>query len=193
MMDEHVQIGRKHPTIRLNTTYSYGLDDQEFIVAFEGDSPASFDIVMEASARHHPTRCGIRRRSRVQMSLWDLLDTLGGRDRRGGFASARADGFTPVATLNSCRRELPAVRRMRRSPFNVNGNICAIANRCTHARQLVRGQRGPGALRRHLPVAQACSRSKAVVVGGPPVAVASLGEAGRRRHPHRPRGRQPAE
>src|SRR5213592_5188220 len=34
MMDEHVRIGRTHPTIRLNTTYSYGLDDQEFIVAF---------------------------------------------------------------------------------------------------------------------------------------------------------------
>jgi chlorite dismutase len=30
MMDEHVRVGRKYPTIRLNTTYSYGLDDQEF-------------------------------------------------------------------------------------------------------------------------------------------------------------------
>ena len=36
MMDEHVRVGRKYPSIRLNTTYSYGLDDQEFIVAFEG-------------------------------------------------------------------------------------------------------------------------------------------------------------
>ena len=39
MMDEHVRVGRKYPAIRLNTTYSYGLDDQEFIVAFEGDNP----------------------------------------------------------------------------------------------------------------------------------------------------------
>src|SRR5207249_4984531 len=39
MMDEHVRVGRKYPSIRLNTTYSYGLDDQEFIVAFEGDNP----------------------------------------------------------------------------------------------------------------------------------------------------------
>src|SRR5256885_4089992 len=38
MMDEHVRVGRKYPSIRLNTTYSYGLDDQEFIVAFEGDN-----------------------------------------------------------------------------------------------------------------------------------------------------------
>src|SRR2546422_3726961 len=29
MMDEHVRVGRKYPTIRLHTTYSYGLDDQE--------------------------------------------------------------------------------------------------------------------------------------------------------------------
>src|SRR5947208_13981493 len=47
MRDEHVRIGRQYPSIRLNTTYSYGLDDQEFIVAFEGDSPADFlDLVM---------------------------------------------------------------------------------------------------------------------------------------------------
>src|SRR5207245_2707133 len=78
MMDEHVRVGRKYPSIRLNTTYSYGLDDQEFIVAFEGDTPADFlDLVMElresqASAytlRDTPTfTC-------VQMSLWDMLDT----------------------------------------------------------------------------------------------------------------------
>jgi len=44
MMDEHVRVGRKYPTIRLNTTYSYGLDDQEFIVAFEGDKPGNSSI-----------------------------------------------------------------------------------------------------------------------------------------------------
>lgn len=48
MMDEHVRVGRKYPSIRLNTTYSYGLDDQEFVVAFEGDHPSEFlDLVME--------------------------------------------------------------------------------------------------------------------------------------------------
>ncbi|OLE61534.1 MAG: chlorite dismutase [Gemmatimonadetes bacterium 13_1_20CM_2_70_10] len=89
MMDEHVRVGRKYPTIRLNTTYSYGLDDQEFVVAFEGDQPAEFlDLVMElreseASAytlRDTPTfTC-------VQMGLWELLDTRrlhSGRDACG--------------------------------------------------------------------------------------------------------------
>src|SRR5438128_2432379 len=67
MMDEHVRIGRKYPSIRLNTTYSYGLDDQEFIVAFEGDNPADFlDLVMELrESQASPTRCGTRRPSRA--------------------------------------------------------------------------------------------------------------------------------
>ena len=51
MMDEHIRTGRKYPGIKINTTYSYGLDDQEFVVAFEGDSPAEFlDLVMELRA-----------------------------------------------------------------------------------------------------------------------------------------------
>ena len=41
-MTEHVTIGHAYPEIKINTTYSYGLDDQEFVVAFEGDSPGQF-------------------------------------------------------------------------------------------------------------------------------------------------------
>ena len=48
LMDEHIRIGHKYPSVRLNTTYSFGLDDQEFVVAFETDKPADFlDLVME--------------------------------------------------------------------------------------------------------------------------------------------------
>ena len=48
MMDAHIRIGHKYPTVRLNTTYSFGLDDQEFVVAFETDKPEHFlDLVME--------------------------------------------------------------------------------------------------------------------------------------------------
>ncbi|MSP23094.1 MAG: chlorite dismutase [Dehalococcoidia bacterium] len=42
MMDEHIAIGHKYHGIKINTTYSYGLDDQEFVVAFEGDDPGEF-------------------------------------------------------------------------------------------------------------------------------------------------------
>jgi chlorite dismutase len=142
MMDGHVRIGRKYPSIKLNTTYSYGLDDQEFVVAFEGDSPADFlDLVMElreseASAytlRDTPTlTC-------VQMSLWDLLDTLGGAsaERSLGKTKAREDGFTAVATLSALAPGTSKrVYAMSEAValFNVGGTIHAISNRCTHAR-----------------------------------------------------------
>lgn len=42
VMKEHIDVGREFPDIILNTTYSFGLDDQEFVVAFEADKPADF-------------------------------------------------------------------------------------------------------------------------------------------------------
>ncbi|MBI4460345.1 MAG: chlorite dismutase family protein, partial [Acidobacteria bacterium] len=48
MMNEHIAIGHKYPSVKLNTTYSFGLDDQDFVVAFESDHPDHFlDLVME--------------------------------------------------------------------------------------------------------------------------------------------------
>ena len=42
IMQEHIAVGREFPQIDLNTSYSFGLDDQEFVVAFETDDPGSF-------------------------------------------------------------------------------------------------------------------------------------------------------
>ncbi len=48
IMDEHIEIGTKYQSVRLNTTYSFGLDDQEFVVAFETEEPGDFlDLVQE--------------------------------------------------------------------------------------------------------------------------------------------------
>jgi chlorite dismutase len=48
MMDEHIRIGSKYQSVKLHTTYSFGLDDQEFVVAFETDQPSDFlDLVQE--------------------------------------------------------------------------------------------------------------------------------------------------
>jgi len=47
IMDEHIKVGNQYPSVKLNTTYSFGLDDQDFVVAFETDSPQDFlDLVM---------------------------------------------------------------------------------------------------------------------------------------------------
>jgi chlorite dismutase len=56
IMQEHIAVGREYPQVDLNTSYSFGLDDQEFVVAFETDEPSAFlDLVQrlrttEASA-----------------------------------------------------------------------------------------------------------------------------------------------
>jgi chlorite dismutase len=45
-MDEHIRVGHQFPRVKINTSYSFGLDDQEFVVAFETDYPADFlDLV----------------------------------------------------------------------------------------------------------------------------------------------------
>ncbi len=48
IMRSHIEIGRRHGSIDINTAYSYGLDDQEFVVSFDADDPAEFlDLVHE--------------------------------------------------------------------------------------------------------------------------------------------------
>jgi chlorite dismutase len=81
MMNEHIEIGHKYPTVRLNTTYSFGLDDQEFVVAFESDRPDHFvDLVMEL---RHSEATGYTQRDTpiftcVRRELAEVLDLLGG-------------------------------------------------------------------------------------------------------------------
>jgi chlorite dismutase len=48
IMRGHIEVGRRHGTIDINTAYSFGLDDQEFVVSFNTDDPAEFlDLVQE--------------------------------------------------------------------------------------------------------------------------------------------------
>ena len=62
VMQEHIKLGKEYPSIDLNTSYSFGLDDQEFVVAFETDDPASFlDLV--------------QRLRTTESSLYTLRDT----------------------------------------------------------------------------------------------------------------------
>jgi len=48
LMDEHIRVGLSYPRVKLNTTYSFGIDDQEFVVAFETNFPEDFlDLVQQ--------------------------------------------------------------------------------------------------------------------------------------------------
>jgi chlorite dismutase len=48
VMRDHIAVARRFTGIETNTSYSFGLDDQEFVVAFDTDDPAEFlDLVQE--------------------------------------------------------------------------------------------------------------------------------------------------
>ena len=80
IMNEHIAIGHKYPRVKINTTYSFGLDDQDFVVAFEADSAAEFlDLVQDLretesskyTARDTPMYTCRR------ASIEDVLDAIG--------------------------------------------------------------------------------------------------------------------
>ena len=51
MMNEHFVIGHRYPEVKISTAYSFGLDDQEFVLGFESDDASSFlDLVEELRA-----------------------------------------------------------------------------------------------------------------------------------------------
>lgn len=80
MMNEHFQVGHKYPSVKISTSYSFGLDDQEFVLGFETDSPSDFlELVMdlrESTARPYTLRdtpiftC-------IHKPLNECLDSLG--------------------------------------------------------------------------------------------------------------------
>ena len=60
MMSEHFTIGHTYPDVKISTAYSFGLEDQEFVLGFETDDPANFlDLVTdlrESEARPYTER-----------------------------------------------------------------------------------------------------------------------------------------
>ncbi|MFP5225709.1 MAG: chlorite dismutase family protein [Actinomycetota bacterium] len=81
MMGEHFKIGHKYPNIKIHTGYSFGLDDQEFIVAFEGESLGEFlDLVQElrGSEASAYTARDVPIFTCVRMPIEQILDQLDG-------------------------------------------------------------------------------------------------------------------
>jgi chlorite dismutase len=48
LMKEHIRVGMMYPRVKINTAYSFGIDDQEFTVAFETNFPEDFLALVEA-------------------------------------------------------------------------------------------------------------------------------------------------
>ena len=90
VMGEHIEIGRRHPEITINTAYSFGLDDQEFVVSFECDDPGEFlDLVQElrTSESSAYTLRDIPIFTCVAMSVPRALDALDGTATSAALAS----------------------------------------------------------------------------------------------------------
>ncbi len=48
MMEQHIEVGRRYPNIVLNTTYSFGIHDEDFMLAFETDNLFDFqNLIMD--------------------------------------------------------------------------------------------------------------------------------------------------
>jgi len=80
IMDEHIHIGNQYPSVKLNTTYSFGIDDNEFVVAFETDYPDDFlDLVMDLRETEGSkyTENDIPIFTCTALSIRDAVDSLG--------------------------------------------------------------------------------------------------------------------
>ena len=69
-MNEHMKVGHRYPTVRQLLAYSFGLDDQDFVVAYDTDDlPAFGDLVRElrgtesrrSTVRDTPLLLGVHR------------------------------------------------------------------------------------------------------------------------------------
>ena len=83
-MDEHMRIGAEHPSIHNHTTYSFGIDDQEFMTVFECDEPADFMHLMltlrESEASGYTERD-------TPIFVGQLMETHAALDRLDGVGS----------------------------------------------------------------------------------------------------------
>ena len=81
IMRDHIETGRRYPQITINTAYSFGIDDQEFVVSFECDDPGDFlDLVQELRATESSawTLRDVPIFSCIAMSVGQALDALDG-------------------------------------------------------------------------------------------------------------------
>ena len=79
-MTQHFEVGHKYPNVKISTSYSFGLDDQEFVLGFETDDPGTFlDLVKdlrESKARPY-TLFDVPIFSCIYKDIRDCLDDLG--------------------------------------------------------------------------------------------------------------------
>jgi chlorite dismutase len=106
IMRDHIEVGRRYPAVSINTTYSFGLDDQEFVVAFESDEPGDFlDLVQDlrTSESSSYTLRDTPIFTCIATSVRKALDALdgGAQDRSGQSDEARQGAAEERASVGA--------------------------------------------------------------------------------------------
>jgi chlorite dismutase len=81
IMQGHIAVGREYPTVDNHTTYSFGLDDQEFVVAFDTDDVGTFLDLVQRLRSTEASRYTVRDTPSftcLKMSLERALNALDG-------------------------------------------------------------------------------------------------------------------
>jgi chlorite dismutase len=60
VMNEHMRVGRQYPMVRQLLAYSFGLDDQDFVVAYETDDLGAFGELVRALRSTESRRSTVR-------------------------------------------------------------------------------------------------------------------------------------
>ena len=76
MMEEHIMSARKFPHIRINTSYSFGLDDQDFMLAFETDSLTDFQDLIVSLRETQVSNYVIRDTPMIVCVYKDIIDIV---------------------------------------------------------------------------------------------------------------------
>jgi chlorite dismutase len=85
IMAAHFAVGHRYPQIRIHTGYSFGIDDHEFVVAFETDDVREF-LALVADLRETESSAYTERETPIfvgtAMSIADALDRVDGAGQR---------------------------------------------------------------------------------------------------------------
>jgi len=96
IMRGHIEIGRRYPDITINTAYSFGIDDPEFVVSFESDDPGNFLELVQELRGSESSSYTLRDTpifTCIRMSVAKALDAVDGEALRA------VDLTSEVATL----------------------------------------------------------------------------------------------
>ena len=89
IMAAHFAVGHRYPDVRIHTGYSFGIDDQEFVVAFEVDDVRRF-LALVADLRETEASAYTERETPIfvgaAMRIADALDAIDGALARAAIA-----------------------------------------------------------------------------------------------------------